>query len=348
MRTTLFCSVCLTLYSGAVVQAQVTSLSGGGYDNGVVPNTITNDLSIDFSGQYTGSQLFIELTAGSIYQDAIGSDGPPNSFLFGIVPSLEFDSFVANGSEVSGGPFGEPAQRGGAVNLGGGPAAQFDASQANYSWFPAAGNIILDQSDFITARITLSDDAEGTWSYMASANGTFGVVESMPISNGFMMVDPIGDYDDSGVVGAGDLDIVLLNWGTSNFPGNAANLPGGSFDGAVSQNELNAILLKWGNSENSWRVVPEQIIPPGAGGSGDFDQSGQVGGGDLDLVLLNWGTNIAPGVGLTVPIDQDDLDKVLLQWGSPGFASTTQAVPEPTSLILIGVAIVCGFVRRFS
>ena len=58
-----------------------------------------------------------------------------------------------------------------------------------------------------------------------------------------------GDYDGNGTVAQGDLDIVLLNWGTANFPGDANAIPGGGpFDGAVSQNELDGVLLNWGNT----------------------------------------------------------------------------------------------------
>ena len=58
-----------------------------------------------------------------------------------------------------------------------------------------------------------------------------------------------GDYDGNGSVGQGDLDIVLLNWGTGTFPGDELALPGGGpFDGAVNQNELDGVLLNWGNT----------------------------------------------------------------------------------------------------
>ncbi len=75
---------------------------------------------------------------------------------------------------------------------------------------------------------------------------------------------------------------------------------------------------------------------------GDFDASGAVGQGDLDLVLLNWG-NTAPPVpagwvneqpsGL---IGQGSLDDVLLNWGNG--SPTLTAVPEPTSIALLGLA----------
>ncbi len=58
----------------------------------------------------------------------------------------------------------------------------------------------------------------------------------------------VGDYDDSGQVEQGDLDIVLQNWGTGTFTGNADNLVGGGpFDGTVDQNELDGVLQNWGS-----------------------------------------------------------------------------------------------------
>ncbi len=59
----------------------------------------------------------------------------------------------------------------------------------------------------------------------------------------------VGDYDDSGQVEQGDLDIVLQNWGTGTFTGNESNLDGGGpFDGTVDQNELDGVLQNWGST----------------------------------------------------------------------------------------------------
>ncbi len=58
-----------------------------------------------------------------------------------------------------------------------------------------------------------------------------------------------GDYDSSGQVGQGDLDIVLQNWGTGTFTGDEAALVGGGpFDGRIDQNELDGVLQNWGNT----------------------------------------------------------------------------------------------------
>ncbi len=70
-----------------------------------------------------------------------------------------------------------------------------------------------------------------------------------------------GDYDDSGQVEQGDLDIVLQNWGTGTFTGNESNLVGGGpFDGTVDQNELDGVLQNWGSTsapDFAGAAVPE-------------------------------------------------------------------------------------------
>lgn len=94
---------------------------------------------------------------------------------------------------------------------------------------------------------------------------------------------------------------------------------------------------------------------------GDYDNNGEVGQSDLDLVLANWGVGFQPGpgelgpdwvnqLGITGPIvGQDELALVLQNWGntaSPSASAIADAtglsesqieslVPEPTSLTLL-------------
>ncbi len=81
-----------------------------------------------------------------------------------------------------------------------------------------------------------------------------------------------GDYDDSGQVEQGDLDIVLQNWGTGTFTGNESNLVGGGpFDGTVDQNELDGVLQNWGsvaapNFDGSAVPEPATLALLGLGG----------------------------------------------------------------------------------
>ncbi len=90
--------------------------------------------------------------------------------------------------------------------------------------------------------------------------------------------------------------------------------------------------------------------------AGDYNGSGSVEQGDLDLVLNNWGQGTP--VGQAAPagwlndlpqgaVDQRELDRVLNNWGSadaPDFAGS--AVPEPTAGIVAAVALVALRRRR--
>ena len=73
---------------------------------------------------------------------------------------------------------------------------------------------------------------------------------------------------------------------------------------------------------------------------GDYDNSGAVGQGDLDLVLLNWGDTAPPvpagwvneqPAGL---IGQAELDGVLLNWGNSALAGSIAGVPEPSTFVM--------------
>jgi hypothetical protein len=72
----------------------------------------------------------------------------------------------------------------------------------------------------------------------------------------------LGDYNANNIVDQGDLDLVLLHWGSSEFnlfvqpEGWIRNLP----SGPVDQAELDAVLLNWGNTQpvaGSATAVPE-------------------------------------------------------------------------------------------
>jgi hypothetical protein len=92
--------------------------------------------------------------------------------------------------------------------------------------------------------------------------------------------------------------------------------------------------------------------------TGDFNGNDQVELADVDLVLLNWGTEIAdpaavgwvsdPPSGI---VPQAHLDKVRLNWGNSAAlaASKGGGVPEPATRImavLFGGAIFISFSQR--
>jgi len=79
---------------------------------------------------------------------------------------------------------------------------------------------------------------------------------------------------------------------------------------------------------------------------GDYNASGAVEQGDLDLVLLHWGQELIDpaDVGWTADppqgaIDQQELDNVLLNWGVSSEAPGISAVPEPESQMLFAIGL---------
>ncbi|MEM1444423.1 MAG: PEP-CTERM sorting domain-containing protein [Planctomycetota bacterium] len=93
-------------------------------------------------------------------------------------------------------------------------------------------------------------------------------------------------------------------------------------------------------------------LATGGGIVGDYDGSGLVEQGDLNLVLTNWGTDRAfsdPGGTdfSTLLVDQEELNTVLSNWGSssaPSFEGFE--VPEPGALALLGGLALAGLRRR--
>ncbi len=111
----------------------------------------------------------------------------------------------------------------------------------------------LDLDTGITTLIQLDAD---------TSNGLFSNGDQLQFFFIEELVEALtGDYDSSGQVEQGDLDIVLQNWGTGTFTGDEAALVGGGpFDGTVDQNELDGVLQNWGSiaaPDFSGSPVPE-------------------------------------------------------------------------------------------
>ncbi|MEM9752023.1 MAG: hypothetical protein AAF916_01410 [Planctomycetota bacterium] len=91
-------------------------------------------------------------------------------------------------------------------------------------------------------------------------------------------------------------------------------------------------------------------VAPGL--AGDYNGSGSVEQGDLNLVLNDWGGprpgDWANADGLTSPsVDQEELNLVLNNWGAssaPSFAGST--IPEPTGLLTLGLFASAALRRR--
>ncbi len=106
-------------------------------------------------------------------------------------------------------------------------------------------------------------------------------------------------------------------------------------------------------------VTPEidgfaDVAAAASGVVGDYNDSGQVEQGDLDLVLQNWGRDtgvegVPAGWLSDLPsgsVEQSELDGVLQNWGGTGAPEMNgTVVPEPASLFVLITAAV-GLDRR--
>jgi FG-GAP-like repeat len=116
----------------------------------------TYDLQVTATADWTVGALLLTVTQGTIYQDAFGGPNPQTIVYPGATPAVAFDTGV-------GGDAPSISIVGGAGDLGG-DNLQFDETELDVSWFNSR---TTDTGTFSIARITLSDDAVGTWSYTA-------------------------------------------------------------------------------------------------------------------------------------------------------------------------------------
>ena len=120
---------------------------------------ISSQLVIDASTDWLAANLILDLTSGSIYQDAFLSGfGPPSAAIVNALPSTRFDTYVTGSTGLAG---GAPSSAGGAIDLGGNPISAFDTDNINLNWFTTS---TTDLGQFTIGRFTLSDNAVGTFS----------------------------------------------------------------------------------------------------------------------------------------------------------------------------------------
>ena len=135
---------------------------------------VTNDIKISFDGIYAVSEILLN-APGQIYQNGVGANTPPNSAFFGGFPSLEFDTFIAQGSSTQLGPDGDPGTIGGAVDIGGASGHTFSNGLLDIAYGPAGGADISDRNDFLIARISLSNQLNGPLGAFAALVNAGGV-----------------------------------------------------------------------------------------------------------------------------------------------------------------------------
>ncbi|MEX2315833.1 MAG: hypothetical protein WD669_01685 [Pirellulales bacterium] len=114
-----------------------------------------------------GQQLYSQLNQGVFIQHPVGSIGPPQSSLFGVVPTLQFDTFVASGiADRSINPLIIAASY--ALGSPNPPApAVFTPTTLDVTYGPQLGQVTTGASNYLTARLTLSPNAQGFLRYAA-------------------------------------------------------------------------------------------------------------------------------------------------------------------------------------
>ncbi len=308
-------------------------------------NFVSQDLFANTSVDWTIAAIVVNLTAGSIYQDAAGSPsgaGPASPSVIAVAPSVEFDSYVTTTAG-----FGA-AVEGAAGDLGDLLFKPDETTGLSASWHGFAD----DQNNIGATRIgrfTFSDDAQGTWSLAVGEK--FSRADkflSNPIVNGQMIVSPLpGDLNFDGFVGIEDLNTVLGVWNHDVTPGDhRAGDPTG--DGFVGIEDLGHVLANW--NAGFVPLVPDTV----QGLVGDLDGDGFVGIDDQNILLSNWNLDVPPADPRADPSGDGFVgieDKVNGNWnaGTPPMPSTGPTppvvIPEPGTL---GVLMICGvgLIRR--
>lgn len=174
-------AIALVAVSGlaAAVQADITT-SVSAVNNSSSPELAgfnTWDLGANTgTADWTQAQMVITLSTGTIYMHALnGGFQAPNPALIGIFPAIAFTSYITDGSSAT------VSVAGGAVNLGGAPAASFNSTGANVAWFTTNLN---DFGQRTLARLSLSSNATGTWQLQVRAAGETPVTVGGVITNG--------------------------------------------------------------------------------------------------------------------------------------------------------------------
>jgi hypothetical protein len=145
-----------------------------------VPNVVANSLLVDGEGaDWTGIVLRVDLTAGSVYNDALGADTPNQAF-WGVFPALEFDSWVGVAGD------GTNGIAGGAGDLGGGPQSMTGQTIS----ITGFNTTVTNTAALRVGNISLSSDAAGTWQLIQSFAGGVLIRSEGVVEAGAMVPEP--------------------------------------------------------------------------------------------------------------------------------------------------------------
>ena len=126
-------------------------------------DTVTNQLVFDTeSVDWLSAQIVVQPSAtGKIYIDSMGNaPQSPNPAWFGMVPSLQYDSFVTDGGALGGSVSTQTP-----VNLDG-TEKIWTTDEIAMGWYTDNTDDI--GTDLMLAQVTLDDDTTGTWKLKAT------------------------------------------------------------------------------------------------------------------------------------------------------------------------------------
>jgi hypothetical protein len=190
-----------TVVGGTV---SVVQTPNGGINDGILnlAGSVTNDIIIDSPGTtILSQQMRLVLDSGQVLNHTFGSNTPPNPALIGSFPSLAYDSFISAGTYHAGGPAPPlnpvPSVVGRSDALGGpgGVPALFSPTQWDVLWGPELGQNTMNATGYLSARITLSGDAQaaGSFDYLAFFGDGTEVRLHAPVVNGAIVIPPAGE-----------------------------------------------------------------------------------------------------------------------------------------------------------
>lgn len=192
--------------------------------------------------------------------------------------------------------------------------------------------MLIESDDAVTLFATSGFDVftDGSQLYESSVtrdgNDLTWEIQTSPGGVGFQIFTPMSDSVTLDPLGPGTYRVYVFWQHNDEF-----GLPSGTLGPTE------------GFGEFTFRVFQNNGL------SGDFDNDGVVGQGDLNLALLNWGAaaELASVAWLNDPpsdeVGQDELNRVLLNWGNG--SGPAAAVPEPTGALAL-LAVVGWMSRR--
>ncbi len=220
--------------------------------NNTVSGVVANKLIANGNGaDWLSAALLLELDSGYVYNDPTLDSQQPQQNIWGIFPDLEFDSWVGVPGDSTSSILGSATDLGDAV----GPAVIAN-QKVSVAWYNTSSS---NTGPTRIANISLSDDAQGTFSIRASFSGPEPVVlfDTGWVIDGVAYFDLPGDVDGDGFVGLSDLDIILASWNQTVPPG--SSLADLTNDDYVGLDDLDIVLNHWNIGTPPTVAVPEPV-----------------------------------------------------------------------------------------